>query len=421
MSGGRHRGRRLARRARRLRARARRAVRRVALGAYYRRQLRKPIEPDLAVFAAYWYRDYSCNPRAIYEKLRELAPWIRGVWVIERDRVGRIPDGVEHVVSGTPSYYRLLARAKYFVNNVNFPNHLVKRDGTVHVQTHHGTPLKKMGLDLREAFVASRRMNFDRLLRRAARWDYSISSNTFSTEVWRRAYPIPFETLEVGYPRNDRLATATQAEVARVRKELGIPAGRTAVLYAPTHREYLRGYVEMLDVGRVADELGRDYVIMARAHYLYGPGDLRELNRAALVLDVTEHESVEDLCLAADVLVTDYSAIMFDYGVLDRPIVIHAPDWDVYRTLRGTYFDLLAEPPGVVTRTDDELVDAFRSGAVWGEEAARLRADFRAKFCALDDGRAAERVVRRVWLSEQEPAQAAGEAAEQSALATVEG
>jgi CDP-glycerol glycerophosphotransferase len=422
MSGGRYRGRRLARRARRLRVKAGRAGRRAALGAYYRRQLRKPIEPDLAVFAAYWYRDYSCNPRAIYEKLRELAPGIRGVWVIERDRAGRIPEGVEHVLPGTRDYYRLLARAKYFVNNVNFPNHLVKREGSVHVQTHHGTPLKTMGLDLREAFVASRRMNFDRLLRRAARWDYSISSNAFSTEIWKRVYPTPFETLEVGYPRNDRLATATPAEVERVRTALGIPAGRTTVLYAPTHREYHRGYVPMLDIGRVADELGADYVIMARAHYLYDSSDdLHAAQGAGRVVDVTEHPSVEDLCLAADVLVTDYSAIMFDYGVLDRPIVIHAPDWEVYRTLRGTYFDLLAEPPGVVTKTEQELVDAFRSEAVWGEEAARLRADFRAKFCALDDGRAAERVVRRVWLSEQEPEPAADATDDRSALAAVEG
>ena len=417
MSGGRYRGRRLARRARRLRAKAGRAGRRAALGAYYRRQLRKPIEPDLAVFAAYWYRDYSCNPRAIYEKLRELAPGIRGVWVIERDRAGRIPEGVEHVLPGTRDYYRLLARAKYLVNNVNFPNHLVKREGSVHVQTHHGTPLKTMGLDLRKAFVASRRMNFDRLLRRAARWDYSISSNAFSTEIWKRVYPTPFETLEVGYPRNDRLATATTAEVERVKTALGIPAGRTTVLYAPTHREYHRGYVPMLDIGRVADELGPDYVIMARAHYLYDSShDRHAAQGAGRVVDVTEHPSVEDLCLAADVLVTDYSAIMFDYGVLDRPLVIHAPDWEVYRALRGTYFDLLAEPPGVVTQTERELIDAFRSEAVWGEEAARLRAAFRAKFCALDDGRAAERVVRRVWLSEQETAPTLPETAERSAV-----
>jgi CDP-glycerol glycerophosphotransferase len=91
---------------------------------------------------------------------------------------------------------------------------------------------------------------------------------------------------------------------------------------------------------------------------------------------------------------------MFDYAVLDRPIVIHAPDWEVYRAMRGTYFDLLAEPPGLVTRTDAGVVDALRSGAAAGEEATAARAAFRARYCALDDGGAAERVVRRVFLGE---------------------
>jgi CDP-glycerol glycerophosphotransferase (TagB/SpsB family) len=111
---------------------------------------------------------------------------------------------------------------------------------------------------------------------------------------------------------------------------------------------------------------------------------------------VAAHRSVEELCLAADVLVTDYSSIMFDYAVLDRPIVIHAPDWETYRAVRGTYFDLMAQRPGVVTRTEDELVDALRTRAAWGDAARRDRAAFRERFCSLDHGHAAERVVRRL-------------------------
>jgi CDP-glycerol glycerophosphotransferase len=389
-------------RVRRIAAKFRRVARREALRRYYRLQLRQPIEPDLVVFAAYWYRDYACNPRALFEKLRELVPSVRGVWVVDRDHVARIPEGVEHVVSGTRPYYRLIARAKYFVNNVNFPNEFVKRPGTIHVQTHHGTPLKTMGLDQRNAFVARSRMNFDRLLRRSARWDYSISSNEFSTRIWARAYPTPYETLEVGYPRNDTLVNATEEDVARIRNELGIAAGRRAVLFAPTHREYLREYAPTADIQRLSDELGPAYVIMLRVHYFYGSDVDYRPDTDGRILDVSAHPSVEELCIAADALVTDYSSIMFDYAVLDRPIVIHAPDWAEYRKLRGTYFDLLSEPPGVVTTSDEELAAAFRSGAFEGEEANRLRATFRTRFCALEDGRAAERVVRRVWLEEQE-------------------
>ena len=386
--------RRVAGKSRRFARKGLRRSRRRLLRRYYRLQLRGPLEPDLAVFAAYWYRGYSCNPKAIYEKLREEAPWVRGVWVVEREHEGSIPAGVDYVVAWTREYYRLLARAKYFVNNVNFPNEFVKREGTIHVQTHHGTPLKKMGLDLRSAYFAGTRMNFDRLLNRVQRWDYSVSSNSFSTEIWKRVYPGRYETLEVGYPRNDALVNVTPADVERVRQKLGIVPGQRSILFAPTHREYLRDYVPTADLARLARELGPEYVILARLHYFYGEGPAA---KQPGIVDVTRHPSIEDLCLAADVLVTDYSSLSFDYAVLDRPIVIHAPDWETYRAKRGTYFDLLAEPPGVVTRTDDELVDAFRSEAVWSEHAARLRGVFRARFASLDDGRAAERVVRRVW------------------------
>jgi CDP-glycerol glycerophosphotransferase len=102
------------------------------------------------------------------------------------------------------------------------------------------------------------------------------------------------------------------------------------------------------------------------------------------------------------VLVTDYSSLMFDYAVLDRPIVVYAPDWETYRVVRGTYFDLMEEPPGAVARTEDELLDAFRTGAIRSEQADAARAAFRARFCTLDDGHAAERVVRRVWLGERD-------------------
>ena len=416
--------RRRLRKVRRLPGRIGRPTRASVLRRYYRAQLRRPVDPDVAVFAAYWYRGYSCNPRAIYEKLHELVPSIRGVWVVGAEHAATIPDGVPHVVSGSREYYRLIARARYFVNNVNFPNEFVKRPGTIHVQTHHGTPLKKMGLDLRDAFFAGKRMNFELLLRRCARWDYSVSSNVHSTLVWERVYPTKYETLEVGYPRNDALANATEDDVARIRDELGIERGRRVILYAPTHREYRDRFEPTLDLGRVADELGSPYVLLARLHYFYGADRrVQELHRAGRIVDVARHPSIEELCLAADALVTDYSALMFDYAVLDRPLVIHAPDWEEYRTRRGTYFDLLAEPPGVVTANDGELVEAFRSGTAFGGEAAALRAAFRARFCSWDDGRAAERVVRRVWLGEDvgpPPAAVPAAADEPSRLAPIE-
>ncbi|MDX6658247.1 MAG: CDP-glycerol glycerophosphotransferase [Solirubrobacteraceae bacterium] len=375
----------------RLRRQAARVVRRDPLQRHYRARLEEPIDPRLAVFAAYWYRGYACNPRAIYERARELVPDIRGVWVVTAADEGSMPAGVEHVVAGTEAYYDLIARARYFVNNVNFPDHVVKREGQIHVMTHHGTPLKRMGMDLSDA---PGKRNLAGVLRRCKRWDFSVSANVFSTLVWERAYPTRYESLETGYPRNDVLAAATAEDVRRVRAGLGIEEGKKVVLYAPTHREYREDPSPPLDLAELATGLGDDHVVMARLHYFHDEHPaLRELHDAGRIRDVASHPSVEELCLAADVLVTDYSSIMFDYAVLDRPIVIHAPDWLEYREMRGTYFDLLAEPPGLVATTGAQVLDALRAG----DEAHSARAAFRARFCALEDGGAAERVVRRVW------------------------
>jgi CDP-glycerol glycerophosphotransferase len=377
-----------------------RRARNAALREYYRAELRRPLDPTLAVYAAYWYRGYSCNPAAIYTAARRLAPQVRGVWIVRRDRVNVLPPGVEYVVAGTREYYRVLARARWLVNNVNFPDFVRKRPGSVHVQTHHGTPVKVMGLDQQRYPVGAMGMNFAKLLHRVDRWDYSVSSNSFSTQMWERAYPADYATLEVGYPRNDRLALATAEECRQARAALGIGPDEYVVLYAPTHREHLPGWRPPFDPDRMRDVLGPSGRLLMRSHYFHDRD--RRLRGASdgAVLDVSTHDRVEDLYLAADVLVTDYSSAMFDYAVLDRPIVVYAPDWDAYRVARGVYFDLLAEPPGAVAVDFPGLLDIFRSGAVRGADAEQARQRFRARFCALDDGHAAERVVRRVFLDE---------------------
>lgn len=375
-----------------------RTGRRLAGRLYYRVQLRMPIDENLVVYAAYWYRGVACNPAAIYEKASEMAPHLRGVWVVKPGAPGPVPDGVDTVAPGTLRYLRVLARAKYLVNNVTFPNAVIKRPGQVHVMTQHGTPLKKMGLDQMDFPVGAKGLDFKAQIARADRWDFLLSSNPLSSEAWHRGFPCRYEMLEIGYPRNDRLAAATPDERARLRARLGVPEGKKAVLYAPTHREYRNGYRPMFDVDRFARELGDEYVLLLRPHYYYPAADGGQDDDR--VMDVSGHPSVEDLCIASDALLTDYSSIMFDYAVLeDRPIAVLANDWETYRLTRGVNLDITAAPPGVLARTEDELIEAFRTGAPWSDTAAKARDAFRARFCPWDDGRAAERAVERIFLS----------------------
>ncbi|MGK5628941.1 CDP-glycerol:glycerophosphate glycerophosphotransferase [Streptomyces sp. URMC 123] len=386
--------------------RRKRTLRGTVLRGAYRADRWWPLDDRLVVYGAYWNRGVACNPAAIHRKAQELAPHLRGVWVVGSRYADRMPPGVPHVIEGSRAYWRVMARARYLVNNSAFPGGFTKRPGQIYLQTHHGTPLKKMGLDQRRYPAGTHGISFTKLLDHADQWDYSLSANRHSTEVWERVYPSAFRALETGYPRNDVYATAGPEDVARARAALGIAPGRTAILYAPTHRDYQRGFLPRVDLERLSRELGPGVTVLVRAHYFYGADPaLAELQRRGLVLDVTDHPSVEDLCLAADALVTDYSSIMFDYANLDRPIIVYAPDWQAYSLSRGTYFDPLSglpgETPGATATSESQLIDLFRSGGWNTDETAKLRAAFRDRFCPYDDGGAAERVVRRLFLEER--------------------
>ncbi|MBT3153042.1 CDP-glycerol glycerophosphotransferase family protein [Streptomyces sp. CHD11] len=397
-------GRDLARRARQ--ARTATAARAVAV----RSSLRRPLDPDLAVYSAFSHRGVLGDPAAIHRAAREIAPHLRGVWVLaDEERAAALPPDTEYVLLDSPGYRRVTERATYFVNNVNWSGALVKRPGSVHIHTHQGTPLKFMGADLLGKPGARQGFDVPQMLRRADRWDHSLVANRHSELVWERAYPCHFASLRSGSPRNDVLAVAGPDSGREVRARLGVPEGDTVVLYAPTRRDYRRdGLVERIDLARFAADLGAGHTLVVRLHPSLADGPARglglaELHRRGVLVDATDEPEAQDVLLAADALVTDYSALMFDYANLDRPIVVYADDWDAFRASRGAYLDITAEAPGHVARSYRELAWLFDSGTWRDEEAARLRSAFRERYCEFDDGRAAERVVRALMLGEPVP------------------
>ncbi|NBE50245.1 bifunctional glycosyltransferase/CDP-glycerol:glycerophosphate glycerophosphotransferase [Streptomyces boluensis] len=377
---------------------AHRAVRATALQLHYRVQRLLPLRRNDAVFSAYWGRGYGCNPAAIEAKVRELAPHVRTSWIAEPAHQHTVPAATRRLTPGTAAYWTALARSKYLVNNVNFDRRLVKRPGQVFLQTQHGTPLKLMGLDLLDRPAAVGDTDVGRMLANCDKWDYVLSANPHSTVVWERVYPAAYTTLEYGYPRNDIYRHATGEDTARMREALGIPRDSVAILYAPTHRDYRRSQRQAIDLERLLRSLGPGFTVLTRAHH-FADAPLAGLDSSRLI-DVSDHPSVESLCLASDVLVTDYSSLMFDYADLDRPIVVYADDWAAYEAARGTYFDVRSFPPGAVATSEDELLDLFTTGEWRGPRSDRRRAAFRTRFCPYDDGRAAERVVRHVLLGE---------------------
>ncbi|MDK1473874.1 bifunctional glycosyltransferase family 2 protein/CDP-glycerol:glycerophosphate glycerophosphotransferase [Streptomyces sp. 549] len=355
------------------------SLRGAVLRLHHRVQSRRPLDPDLAVFTSSAPDGGGGDPAALAAAAQRLVPGLRTVWVCGPDQEppAVLPPQVRVVPHGSAAHWGALARARYRVLDGAPEFGRAKRSGQVMVQTHRGTPLGHLGLDLRDHPVAADGMDFERLLAQVDEWDYSLSANRHSTLVWERAYPGSYTTLECGAPRNDVFSTATAEDVARARAALDVPPDSTAVLYAPAPREYLNGRPgSRLDLRRLAGALGRGFT----------------------VLDADGGRPPAELCLAADLLVTDYAPLMFDFANLDRPIVVHADDWDAYRATRGTYLDLPACPPGPVTRDTASLVSLLREGEWRTPRSEALRAAFRARFCPYDDGQSAERVIRAVFL-----------------------
>ncbi|MGY4277939.1 bifunctional glycosyltransferase/CDP-glycerol:glycerophosphate glycerophosphotransferase [Streptomyces sp. M18.1] len=399
-------GRELGRRARQARGAAAGRLGRVRTAV----NARRPLDPDLVVYSAFSHRGVLGDPGAIHRKAREIAPHLRGVWVVRgEEEAAALPPDTEHVLLGSAQYRRAVERAAFLVNNVNWPWAVPKRPGSVHIHTHQGTPLKYMGADLLGRPGARHGLDVPQMLRRADRWDHSLVAGRYAERVWERAYPCHFASARTGSPRNDVLVNAGPQDGRRVRERLGVPDGHTVVLYAPTRREYRRGgYVERIDPARLAADLGEGHTLVVRLHPSLAAGPARglglaELHRRGVLIDATDEPHVEDLMLASDLLITDYSALMFDYVLLDRPVLIHADDWAAYTASRGAYFDVTAEAPGHVSRSYRELAWLLASGAWRDEEAARLRSAFRDRFCEYEDGRAAERVVRTLLLGEPMP------------------
>jgi len=399
-------------------------------GRSYRRVCQRvPVEPQSVIFECYAGRVYACSPRAIYRQMladERFAGWTF-IWAFREELVGLLahPEAAERdfgaaalgelgrariVKYGSQEYFEAHARAAYWVSNYILPLHMHVRPGQTYIQTWHGTPLKRLGCDIPpDKTSAMFRMDdvYDRYRREGARFTRLLSPSAYVSEKLASAFALTpgraaGAIVELGYPRNDALRTATEGDVAEVRRRLGIPADRTVVLYAPTFRDDQRapgvGYtIETgIDFDAFATRLGDTHVLLFRAHYLVA-SEVDFAPFGGSVIDVSTVSDINDLYLVSGVLVTDYSSVFFDYANLDRPMVFFPYDRERYaEELRGFYLDYDALP-GPVVRTQEALFDAIEHATEDLRDRAAERERFRERFTPMDDGRASERVVDAIF------------------------
>lgn len=400
---------------------------------YSRLARRAETDRCLVFFEAYGGRSFACSPKALYLEMLDdprFAGW-RFVWSFKE---GRCPEGflacadasscaappasdglrTSVVVRGSREYFNALAAAGTIIVNTRLPEYVTPKPSQVFVQCWHGTPLKRLGYDvpsdaggaLNTADELARRFGMD-----SKRWTYLLSPSPYATRHLSDAFGLePARrsgvVLEEGYPRNDFLARAAAdaslCQAARI--HLGVPEGKKTLLYAPTWRDdsYASGvgytFDCLLDLERLKTALSDDWVVLFRAHY-YIANKLDLAGLEGFVIDVSGEDDVNVAYAAADVLVTDYSSVMFDFALLRRPIILHAPDRRHYeRAVRGFYFPL-SEVPGPLYSTTDEVAFELLHLRSYGERYGAAYERFVAKFAPLDDGGASRRVIERVFFS----------------------
>ena len=376
----------------------------VALGRF-------PANKRLVIFESFSGKQYSCNPRAIYEYLVEHDYDLEMIWSVEEANAESLRKrGIPTVRRFSFRWFYLMARAKYWVTNSRMSLWIPKPAHTVYVQTWHGTPLKKLAGDMDEVYMPgtntlSYKENF---YKEAAKWDYLISPNRYSSDIFKRAFGFKKNMIESGYPRNDRLhLDNAQDHIDSIKKIYGIPVEKKVVLYAPTWRDdefYQAGKYKhelKLDLDMLKREIGDEYVIILRMHYLIA--EQFDLSRyEGFAFDLSVGVDVNDLYLMSDVLITDYSSVFFDFANLRRPIIFFTYDLASYRDkLRGFYFDLEVEAPGPVVTTSAEVLQAIQTFENEGFGAFEERYnDFYNTYCYLEGGSATKKVVDQIFVSE---------------------
>jgi len=367
------------------------------------------IDDRKVYFQTFSGRGYSDSPKAIYQYMLNAPEYAdyRFVWSFKEPEKYEFLKGsrTEIVKFRSRSDNKALRTSGYWITNYRMLDHQHPRRGQIYVQCWHGTPLKRLGYDLEASDNSMNSINEIRSKYRtdAAKFTYILSPSPFCTKVFATAWNLvktgqTHKIIEEGYPRNDHLINATEEERTEIRKTLGVE-GKKVILYAPTWRDnqHTSGqgytYKTEVDFDKLRDELGDEYVILFRAHYLVA-NSFDFTKYAGFVIDASSYSDINDLYIASDILITDYSSVFFDYANLRKPVIFYMYDLEEYANeLRGFYISL-DELPGSIVKDEDALIAAVRDCDGW--QADDKYEAFCARFNPLDDGNASARVLKRI-------------------------
>lgn len=362
-----------------------------------------PVNKKIIIFQSSNGRNYTGNPRYIYEEMvREgLDQQYECIWFVFDLNIA-IPGKCKKVRCNLFRCFWYLMRAGIWVFDSRQPDFYIKKKNVIFIETWHGTPLKKLALDMDKLNMEGNHDidGYHQKFKKACNdWDYLISQNRFSTNIFNSCFDFNGKPmLEIGYPRNDVLFEKNNKEdIERLKQDLGLPLDKKIILYAPTWRdnEYNNGgkykFASKLDFDKAREELSDEYVFIVKYHYLVSD-QIDWSPYKGFVYTFDETKDIAWLYLVSDMMITDYSSVMFDYSLLNRPMLFFAYDLETYKNeLRGFYFDFIKEAPGPISRDTDQLIKDIKEydEDEWKEKYIA----YHEKFNSVDDGHASQKVI----------------------------
>ena len=350
-----------------------------------------PIDPKLIVFTAHTRR-YNDSPRAIYEYMINHDKYsdYKFVWAVDDPDNTSIPGPAIKIKSDTVEYFKTTLKAKYWITCVNIERGLIyKKKKCKYLNTWHGVALKRI-----DNVDARGNDDFSYV-------DYMCYESDYQKKNLKKSFNAKDEHLiPTGLPRNDALYNTTKEEIGALKKKLNLPIDKKVILYAPTWRDSIDGGQSYsirppMDMSYWQRELESQYVMLFRMHAY--TNKVMGLEYNDFMRDVSEYPSINDLMKVSDILMSDYSACIVDYSILERPIICFAYDYEEYQRLRGLNIDLEKEMPSGILRTEKEVI-SFIKGMNYSEQCAKSRL-FKNKYTYIG-GHATEMCVEKLFGNE---------------------
>ena len=361
-----------------------------------------PVSNNIIFFESSVGRNYSGNPKYVYEELfnQGLDKKFKCIWSLENTDL-EIPGNAKKIKRAGLFYLYYLAVAKIWACDTRLPAFLVKRPETTYIQLWHGTPLKKLAMDM-DILSMSEKMELSKYKKlfkeNTETWDYLISQSDYTTQRFKSCFDFKKEILSTGFPRNDILFKKNDTKsIESIKKKYNIPLNKKVILYAPTWRDdefYENGiykFSTQIDFNLLKEELGDTHIMLVKLHYLVkDPVDWS--NYEGFIYKCDHLHDIQELYLISDILITDYSSVIFDYALLKRPMIIYAYDYQKYKNdLRGFYFNIFEEVPGPVVKNNTDLIDSIKNyDCNYYSEKYRKFLD---KFTSFDKGNASSKIV----------------------------